>query len=97
VPEISSPLVIAGKLSSGKLDFKVPLVPTLPGQPNATLTYFEVTTGKAKITKGKGKKKKTYYYIENPTKCSGGFKWGFSFTYENGETLAPTDTATCKK
>ena len=44
VPEISSPLVIPGKLKGKNvLDFVVPLVPTLPGQPNATLTYFEVT------------------------------------------------------
>jgi hypothetical protein len=97
VPEISSPLVIPGKLSGNTLDFKVPLVPTLPGQPNATLTYFEVTTGKAKIKKGKGKKKKTYSYIENPTKCSGGFKWSMAFTYENGEKLAPSDSAPCAK
>jgi hypothetical protein len=97
VPEISSPLVIPGKLSGNTLDFKVPLVPTLPGQPNATLTYFEVTTGKAKITKGKGKKKKTYSYIENPVKCSGGYKWDFTFGYENGESLAPSDTAPCAK
>jgi hypothetical protein len=97
VPEISSPLVIPGKLSGNKLDFKVPLVPTLPGQPNATLTHFEVTTGKAKVKKGKGKRRKTYSYIENPTKCSGGYKWTLAFTYENGETLSPSDTATCKK
>jgi len=97
VPEISSPLVIPGKLSGSTLNFKVPLVPTLPGQPNATLTYFEVTTGKAKVKKGKGKKKKTYSYLENPLKCSGGYKWAFTFTYENGESLSPSDTATCKK
>jgi hypothetical protein len=97
VPEISSPLVIPGKLSGTSLNFKVPLVPTLPGQPNATLTYFEVTTGKAKITKKKKGKKKTYYYIENPLKCSGGYKWDFTFTYENGESLSPSDSAPCAK
>jgi hypothetical protein len=100
VPEISSPLVIPGKLSGRKLDFDVPLVPTLPGQPNATLTYFEVTTGgtikKSKRVKGK-KKKVTINYLENPTKCSGGYAWAFEFGYENGERLSPTDTATCSK
>lgn len=94
VPEISSPLVIPGKLKGKNvLDFDVPLVPTLPGQPNATLTFFEVTTG------GKAKKgKKRYNYLENPTKCSGGgYPWKIAFKYENGESLAPTDNAPCKK
>jgi hypothetical protein len=98
VPELSSPLIIPGKLKGTKknpiLDFAVPLVPTLPGQPNATLTYFQVKTGKKKIKKGG----KTYWYIANPTKCpSGGWPWKLAFTYENGETLTPTDNATCKK
>jgi hypothetical protein len=100
VPEISSPLVIPGKLSGRKLDFDVPLVPTLPGQPNATLTYFEVTTGgtikKNKRVKGK-RKRVTINYLENPTRCSGGYQWAFEFGYENGERLSPTDTATCSK
>jgi hypothetical protein len=92
VPEISSPLVIPGKLKGNVLDFDVPLVPTLPGQPNATLTFFEVSTG------GKTKKgKKKFNYLENPTKCSGGYKWKIAFKYENGESLTPEDTATCKK
>jgi hypothetical protein len=98
VPEISSPLVIPGKLKGKNvLDFDVPLVPTLPGQPNATLTYFEVTTG-ATIKKKKHGKRKKYGYLENPTKCkAGGYPWKIAFTYENGESLAPTDTAPCKK
>jgi hypothetical protein len=100
VPEISSPLVIPGKLSGRTLDFDVPLVPTLPGQPNATLTYFEVTTG-AKIKKTKrvrGKRKRvTINYLENPTRCSGGYEWKLDFGYENGERLAPTDSAPCAR
>jgi hypothetical protein len=93
VPEISSPLVIPGKLKGNVLDFDVPLVPTLPGQPNATLTFFQVKTG------GKTKKgKKKYNYLENPTKCpSGGYPWKIAFKYENGESLTPTDNAPCKK
>ena len=93
VPEISSPLVIPGKLKGNVLDFTVPLVPTLPGQPNATLTFFQVKTG------GKAKKgRKRFNYLENPTKCpSGGYPWKIAFKYENGESLTPTDTATCKK
>jgi hypothetical protein len=100
VPEISSPLVIPGKLtSSNVLDFDVPLVPTLPGQPNATLTFFEVTTGatirKTKRVRGKRRKVKVNY-LENPTRCpSGGYPWKIAFKYENGESLAPTDPVSC--
>jgi hypothetical protein len=101
VPEISSPLVIPGKLEGSRvLDFDVPLVPTLPGQPNATLTYFEVTTGgtitKTKRVKGKRKRVKINY-LENPTRCSGGYDWKLDFGYENGERLAPTDSASCTR
>jgi hypothetical protein len=101
VPEISSPLVIPGKLVGSRvLDFDVPLVPTLPGQPNATLTYFEVTTGgtikKTKRVKGK-RKRVTINYLENPTRCSGGYEWKIEFGYENAERLTPTDSAACSK
>jgi len=92
VPELSSPLVLPGKLKGRVLDVQVPLVPTLPGQPNATLTYFQITTGG---TYKKGGKK--YNYLENPTSCKGGYAWKMAFTYENGETLAPTSKAPCKK
>jgi hypothetical protein len=105
VPEISSPLIIPGKLEGSKskprLDFDVPLVPTLPGQPNATLTYFQVKAG-AKIKKRKrirGKRRRvTVHYIENPRRCpKGGWKWQIDFTYENGEKLSPTDEARCRR
>jgi hypothetical protein len=101
VPDISSPLIIPGKLKGSKknliLDFSVPLVPTLPGQPNATLTYFTVTTGGTYKKKVHGKKKK-FNYLENPTKCpAGGYPWKIDFTYENGESLSPTDPAPCTK
>jgi hypothetical protein len=101
VPEISSPLVIPGKLEGSRvLDFDVPLVPTLPGQPNATLTYFEVTTGgtikKRKRVRGK-RRRVTINYLENPTRCSGGYGWKLDFGYENGERLAPTDSASCAR
>jgi hypothetical protein len=105
VPEISSPLVIPGKLKgsrrSPRLDFNVPLVPTLPGQPNATLTYFEVKTG-AKIRKRKrvrGKRRRvTIHYIENPRRCrKSGWRWQIDFTYENRESLSPTDSSRCKR
>lgn len=93
IPELSSPIVLVGSLRGTTLTIPVPLIPTLPDQPNATLTKFFVKTG-GKVKKGK----KKINYITNAKKCpAGGYAWKFDFTYENGETLSPTDTAPCKK
>jgi len=80
------------------LDFPVPDIPTLPGQPNASVLTTKTTTDLVYVKKKKkvhGKKKK-FNYIENPTKCpSGGYPWKLEFGYENGESLIPTDNAPC--
>jgi hypothetical protein len=95
IPELSSPLVIIGKLSGRTLSLDVPLVPTLPGQPNATLTKFQIKTG-GTVTKRKRGKRRKIAYLQNPSKCpSGGYEWTFEFTYENGEKLTPKDKAPC--
>jgi hypothetical protein len=97
VPELSSPLVLVGTLSGTTLSIPVPAVPTLPGQPNATLTDFSVTTG-GTIKKKKHGKTVKYSYLTNPKKCTkAGYVWKYDFTYENGEKLSPTDAAPCKK
>ena len=97
IPELSSPLVLVGTLSGNTLSIPVPAVPTLPGQPNATLTTFKIKTGGSIKVKKKGKTRK-YNYLTNPKKCpAGGFAWTFDFTYENGEKLSPKDAAPCKK
>lgn len=97
IPELSSPLVLVGTLNGNKLNIPVPPVPTLPGQPNATLTKFKLTTG-GKIKVKKGKKKKTVNFLTNPKKCpSAGYAWTFQFSYENLERLVPTDNVPCKK
>jgi hypothetical protein len=93
IPDLSSPLVLVGTLKGTTLTIPVPPVPTLPGQPNATLVDFKIKTGGT--IKKKGKK---YSYLTNPKKCpKGGYKWGLAFTYESGETLSPTDAVPCKK
>jgi hypothetical protein len=95
IPELSSPLVLVGKLTGTTLSIPVPLVPTLPGQPEATLTDFQIKTG-GKVRKKKRGKRVTINYLQNPKKCpSGGFKWTFDFKYQNGESLSPTDTVSC--
>jgi hypothetical protein len=95
IPELSSPIVIVGKLRGTTLSLDVPLVPTLPGQPNATLTKFQIKTGGTVKKKKRGKRVKVAY-IQNPKRCpAGGYEWTFEFTYENGEKLAPKDKAPC--
>ncbi len=95
IPELSSPLVLVGKLSGNKLTIPVPAVPTLPGQPDATLTKFQINTG-GTVTKRKKGKRKKINYLANPSKCpSGGFEWKFQFTYQNGEKLEPIDKVPC--
>jgi hypothetical protein len=96
IPELSSPLVLVGTLSGNTLTIPVPAVPTLPGQPNATLTSFKIKTGGTVKVKKKGKTRK-YSYLTNPKKCSGGYTWTFDFTYENTDKLSPKDVAPCKK
>jgi hypothetical protein len=100
IPELSSPLVLVGKLSGLTLRIPVPAVPTLPGQPNATLTRFQIKTGgKVRKTRRRGGRKRrvTYHYLQNPSRCRGSWRWTFDFTYENGERLSPTDDVRCRR
>jgi len=97
VPEISSPLVLRGKLTGTNQTIQVPLVPTIGTNPNATLTDFKITTG-GKTKKKKKGKSVTINYLTNPKKCTkAGYFWKFDFSYENGEKLSPTSAAACKK
>ena len=99
VPEISSPLVDPGQAEGHeRARLRVPLVPTLPGQPNATLTYFEVNDGRHGHKK-KGGKKKKINYLENPTKCpSGGYPWKFDVQVrERRDADRRPTTRSCKK
>jgi hypothetical protein len=101
VPEIGSPILVKGtETRRDFIEFPVPLVPTLPGQRNAVLTYFTLKAG-GKITKTKrvnGKRRKVRIdYFHNPRSCNGGWPWQFDFTYENGEKLQVKDEAACGK
>lgn len=92
----STTLVGTLKKASGKygtkLDVVIPPLPTLPGQPNATITKFQLTT-KATIKKGK----KKYNYIEAPTTCKKSWPFAGKFTFEDGTTLTASSTVKCKK
>jgi hypothetical protein len=89
-PEISSPLTITGELKRQRsgpygyiLDVDVPPIPTLPGQPNASVVFFDTRT-LDKTVRRKGRK---VHYIEGPILCSGTyFLLDGAFTYEGGVT-----------
>lgn len=88
VPEISSPLTIRGELKRQRggrygyvLDVDVPPIPTLPGQANASVTFFDATT-LDKTVKRRGRR---IHYIEGPVLCTGTFfLLDGSFAYEGG-------------
>jgi hypothetical protein len=95
---ISTSTTLVGKLKSAsgkfgaKLDVTIPPLPTLPGQPNATIQRFQLTT-KATIKKG-GKR---YSYVEAPTTCKKSWPFAGKFSFEDGTTLSATATVKCKK
>jgi hypothetical protein len=89
VPDLSSPLVIIGELKRDRgrygyvLDVDVPIIPTLPGQPNAAVSFFDATTIDRKVRR----RGRTIHYIEGPVLCNGTFfLLDGSFTYEGNVT-----------
>jgi hypothetical protein len=90
VPELSSPLTILADLVRQRggnygyvLDADVPPIPTLPGQPNASVSFFDATT----IDRTVRRRGRTIHYIEAPVLCTGTyFLLDGSFSYEGGIT-----------
>jgi hypothetical protein len=90
VPELSSPLTIIGeprKQRSGPygyvLSVDIPPIPTLPGQPNASVSFFDATTLDRTVRR-KGRK---LHYIEGPIICDGTYLLlDGTFTYQGGIT-----------
>jgi hypothetical protein len=91
VPEISSPIVIVGELKRQPrsssygyvLSVDVPPIPTLPGQPNASVSFFDATT----LDKTVKRKGRTIHYIQGPVICDGTFfLLDGSFRYDGGLT-----------
>jgi hypothetical protein len=90
VPEISSPIIVQGVLKAQRrgpygyaLDFEIPPIPVLPGQPNASVTSVDVTT----LDKTVRRKGRTRHFIEGPVLCDGTFfLLEGAFSYEDGTT-----------
>ena len=71
-----------------------PVIPTVPGGPNASTTAFSITLGSTVKVK-KGKKTVTLSSITLPKKCTGSMKWFASDAYADGTTNQTTATTPC--
>jgi hypothetical protein len=91
VPDLSGPITIVGELRRQPrssdygyvLSVDVPPIPTLPGQPNASVSFFDATT----IDRTVRRRGRTIHYITGPIVCSGTFfLLDGSFSYDGGIT-----------
>jgi hypothetical protein len=99
VPDLSGPITIVGELKRGGgnygyvLDVDVPPIPTLPGQPNAAVSFFDATT----IDRTVRRRGRTIHYIEGPVVCNGTyFLLDGSFSYDGGITNQVFETFTLR-
>lgn len=76
-----------------KLVVPVPLVPTLPGAPDASVIDFSLVVGTSIHKQGK-----TISNVTVPTKCpKGGFPWKGEFGYFGGLRASATAVSPCPK
>jgi hypothetical protein len=99
VPELSGPLTMRAELKADrrgpygyKLEFDIPPVPTLPGQPYASVLSSDVTTLDRTVMRN-GRKR---HFIEGPILCDGTyFLLDGAFTYEGGLTNSVLERFNC--
>jgi hypothetical protein len=114
VPEISSPITIVGtvkKKRKGRYDyvlsFDVPPIPTLPGQPNASVTSVETKTYRRTVKRKRvrirrhgriSRRTVRVPLIAAPRSCKRK-RWYAqgSFTYESGQTIVKTIRTRCRR
>jgi hypothetical protein len=88
-----SHLVSAAAPLGPELVVEVPLVETVPGAPDASITSFDVKVGAAYRRNGK-----TVSYLTQSKKCpKGGFTTEMVLKYLSGETSTVTDTTPCPR
>lgn len=101
IPDIGPVVYTLGTVTKkrmGKYGYEmvywVPIIPTLPNKPLASVVEFDATTYKKWVKKGK----KKVPLIQTPTTCKKGKWWGqITFTYRNGETASGEASKPCKK
>jgi hypothetical protein len=113
VPEISSPITLVGtvkKKRKGRYDyvltFDVPPIPTLPGQPNASVTSVETKTFR-RIVKRKRVRVRRHGRISRrtvrvpliaaPRRCKKRWYAEGTFTYQSRETITRTISTRCRR
>jgi hypothetical protein len=75
------------------LEVDVPPIPTLPGQANASVVFFDATTIDRTVRRGRRK----IHYIEGPVVCNGTFLLlDGLFSYEGGITNTVYERFTVK-
>jgi hypothetical protein len=99
-------MVLTGRLlsslSGSRFETSIPAVPVLPGVPGASVVHFRSTIGPRDL----------YYYAEShgkrvryrprgivlPTSCpAGGFRFSAVFSFQDGSTVAGSDTVGCPR
>ena len=83
---------------SQTLSSVTPVIPTVPGGPNASVTAFSITLGstmKVKKTVHGKKKTVTISSVTLPKKCTGVMHWSASDAYTDGTTNMTTATTPC--
>ena len=115
VPDISSPIVVQGTVAKkgavscagGKgqcdyvLTFDVPLIPTLPNAPPASVLSVKTKTSQVFIKKKKkvkGKRRTVKIpYIGAPKECKGNWVADLNITFQDGQTSTSEASLPCKK
>jgi hypothetical protein len=82
------------------LETELPLIPSVPGAGDAVITRIEVTLGPSGLTYYKHERGKIVGYhprgFQVPEVCpSGGFRFGLSMQFADGEIVPGTDTIPC--
>jgi hypothetical protein len=100
-PDLGPTFVSVGKInkSGGRytLDFNIPPIKTLPSAPDASVISVKTKTPIKKVSKGSGKRRKSYYLIVAPSTCKGTWKGSGTFYFATGETQTVPISQKCKK
>jgi hypothetical protein len=87
---------LAGGPYSAALETAVPAIPTRPGEPNASIVSFSLTTGNARQPRFSGGGRYGGLGLFVPSPCpAGGYPWAAEFTYADGSTQQATTAASC--